>query len=105
MMDRMSKTSALRKPVFSVFLSDSDKETSEITFGEIRKEHMASELFWVPVTGKAGYWEVRIEDITLNNEKQGICEDCHQLPELGSIIGEKVMTLSPSQYVENSGGE
>jgi hypothetical protein len=137
MMERLSKGNTLRKPIFSVFLSDSDEETSEITFGEIRREHMASELFWVPVTGKAGYWEVRIEDITLDNEKQGICEDCrvavdtgtsqlagptslveqmeslldvqsdcgnfHQLPELGFIIGEKVMTLSPSQYVEKAG--
>ena len=34
----------------SLFLSDSDAETSEITFGDIKKEHMASELFWVPVT-------------------------------------------------------
>jgi saccharopepsin len=134
MMQRLSKASSLRKPLFSVFLSDSDAETSEITFGEIRKEHMASELFWVPITGTAGYWEVKIEDITIDDEKQGICKDCrvavdtgtsqlagptslvekmeklvdvqrdcgnfHQLPELGFIIGEKVLSLSPSQYVE-----
>jgi len=137
MMQRLSKGSSLRKPLFSVFLSDSDAETSEITFGEIRREHMASELFWVPVTGTAGYWEVRIEDITVDNEEQGICEDCrvavdtgtsqlagptslvekmesilnvqkdcgnfHQLPELGFIIGGKVLSLSPSQYVEKNG--
>jgi len=137
MMQRLSKGPSLRKALFSVFLSDSDAETSEITFGEIRKEHMASELFWVPVTGTAGYWEVRIEDITVDNEEQGICEDCrvavdtgtsqlagptslvetmerildvqrdcgnfHQLPELGFIIGGKVLSLSPSQYVEKNG--
>jgi len=137
MMQRLSKGTSLRKPLFSVFLSDSDEETSEITFGQINRDHMASELFWVPVTGTAGYWEVKIEDITVDDEKQGICEDCrvavdtgtsqlagptslvdkmesilnvqsdcgnfHRLPELGFIIGEKVLSLSPSQYVEKKG--
>jgi len=138
MMERMSKGSSLRKPLFSVFLSDSDEETSEITFGKINRDHMASELFWVPVSGTVGYWEIMIEDITVDSERQGICEDCrvavdtgtsqlagptplvekiehilnvqsdcgnfHQLPELGFIIGEKVLSLSPSQYVEKGPG-
>jgi saccharopepsin len=137
MMDRLAEAKSLRKPLFSVFLSDSDKEESEITFGDIKKEHMASELFWVPVQGTAGYWEVRIEDITVGKEKQGICEDCRvavdtgtsqlagpsslvdkmisllnvdpscknydDLPELGFIVGEKIMTLSKKEYVERSG--
>ena len=68
----------LRQPLFSVFLSDSDEEKSEITFGAIKEEmrsfrevelccvslhddlvqeHMASELYWVDVVGDAGYWQ------------------------------------------------
>jgi hypothetical protein len=66
---------ALAKPQFAVFLSDSDSEVSEITFGDIKEERMASRLFWVGVSRPSGYWEVKIDDITLNNEPQGICED------------------------------
>jgi saccharopepsin len=136
-MERLAKAGTLRKPLFSVFLSDSNLETSEITFGEVKSEHMASDLFWVPVTGTAGYWEVRIEDITIDNARQGICKDCRvavdtgtsqlagpsalvekmidlldvahdcrnldSLPELGFIIGGRILTLSPSQYVEKFG--
>eukprot|EP00418_Pyrodinium_bahamense_P092673 CAMPEP_0179035040 /NCGR_PEP_ID=MMETSP0796-20121207/12911_1 /TAXON_ID=73915 /ORGANISM="Pyrodinium bahamense, Strain pbaha01" /LENGTH=417 /DNA_ID=CAMNT_0020731311 /DNA_START=57 /DNA_END=1310 /DNA_ORIENTATION=+ len=136
MMSRLAKAEALRKPLFSVFLSDSDIETSEITFGEIKQEHMASELFWVPVTGSSGYWEVRIEDITLDGKRQGLCEDCrvavdtgtsqlagptdlidklkkvldvksncanyHQLPKLGFVIGGRILSLSPHDYVDRT---
>jgi len=136
MMERLTKAGSLRMPLFSVFLSDSDEETSEITFGQINRDHMASELFWVPVTGTVGYWEVQIEDITVDSEKQGICEDCrvavdtgtsqlagpsslvdkiegildvqhdcgnfHELPELGFIIGDRVLSLSPGDYVEKN---
>jgi hypothetical protein len=126
---------ALREPVFSVFLSDSDSETPEITFGGFNKHHMASDLFWVDVSGKSGYWEVRINDITLNNKRQNICEDCRVavdtgtsqlagpselvdqltrlidvgkncnkeggLPNLGFLIGGRVLNLSPADYVVN----
>jgi len=83
-MSRMVQNSRLAQPVFSVFLSDSDRETSEITFGEIKREHMASELFWVPVTRASGYWEVQIEDIALNNKPQKICQDCHVAVDTGT---------------------
>jgi hypothetical protein len=75
---------ALRKPVFSVFLSDSDEETSEITFGEIKEAHMAGELFWVDVTGDTGYWEVHIEDITFDNVPQKVCQDCKVAVDTGT---------------------
>merc|ERR1719359_150453 len=83
-MSRMVTNQLLAEPVFSVFLSDSEKETSEITFGEIKHEHMASELFWVPVTRASGYWEVQIEDIALNNKQQRICQDCHVAVDTGT---------------------
>ena len=31
---------------------------------------MASELYWVPVSGNAGYWEVEIEDIYFDQKPQ-----------------------------------
>lgn len=83
-MSRMVNKELLAEPIFSVFLSDSDKETSEITFGEIKREHMASHLFWVPVTRASGYWEVQIQDITLNNKQQQICQDCHVAVDTGT---------------------
>mmetsp|Transcript_44536 Transcript_44536/g.123341 ORF Transcript_44536/g.123341 Transcript_44536/m.123341 type:complete len:411 (-) Transcript_44536:33-1265(-) len=74
----------LQKPLFSVFISDSDSEDSEITFGDIRHEHMDSEIFWTNVTGSSGYWEVNIEDVTLNNVKQGLCRDCRVAVDTGT---------------------
>merc|ERR1711879_830262 len=72
MMHRLVSAEALKQPLFSVFLSNSDEETSEITFGDIKANHMASDLFWVPVTGAAGYWEVTIDDIVVGGEHQGV---------------------------------
>merc|ERR1719159_1744687 len=41
-MDHLINNKALKNPLFSVFLSDSDIENSEITFGDIKQEHMAT---------------------------------------------------------------
>jgi hypothetical protein len=137
LMSRFGSRDVLRKPLFSVFLSDSDMEISEITFGEVKPDHMASELFWVPVTGTAGYWEVRIEDITIGRVPKRLCTDCRvavdtgtsqlagptdlisrlsealdvktdcsnyeSLPDLGFIIGGKILSLFPKDYVDRTG--
>jgi len=84
LMARMVKNKLLAEPLFSVFLSDSAAETSEITFGAVNREHMASELFWVPVTKSSGYWEVQIQDITFDNKRQHICEDCRVAVDTGT---------------------
>lgn len=84
MMSRLSQEGKLLKPMFSVFLSDSDQEASEITFGDIKADHMASDIFWVGVTRPSGYWEVRIDDITLNNAPQSLCEDCQVAVDTGT---------------------
>jgi len=135
-MSRMQGSSSLRQALFSVFLSDSDEEKSEVTFGAVKQEHMASELFWVPVTGVAGYWEVRITDITIDGKPQALCEDCRvavdtgtsqlagpsklmaqlrsrvkvkadcsnygSLPQLGFIIGGRILNLAPPDYVDKA---
>lgn len=83
-MNRLAGSRSLKNPVFSVFLSDSDNEVSEITFGDSKEEHMASELYWVPVNGQAGYWEVEIEDIYFDETPQNICKGCRVAVDTGT---------------------
>merc|ERR1740130_2318736 len=99
----------LRKPIFSVFLSDSNSESSEITFGEIKPAHMASELFWVDVVSPSGYWEVKIDDITINNKPKNICKDCRVAVDTGTsqlagpsdVIGDFSNMLNVAQDCSN----
>eukprot|EP00971_Amphidinium_carterae_P343623 6483483-Amphidinium_carterae.2 len=79
-----SAHSVLKQTVFSVFLSDSEEETSEVTFGEMRKESMASEALWMDVSRPTGYWEVKIDDITIDNVPQGLCKDCFVAVDTGT---------------------
>merc|ERR1719420_1847454 len=83
-MGLLLQNKALKKPMFSVFLSDSDSEASEITFGDIKGEHMATDMFWAPVSRDSGYWQVQIDDITINNKKQQLCNDCQVAVDTGT---------------------
>merc|ERR550537_177459 len=84
LMDHLVQSKALRQPLFSVFLSDSDMESSEITFGAVKEEHMVTPMFWQPVSRDTGYWQVQIEDITINNKKQSLCNDCQVAVDTGT---------------------
>lgn len=84
MIHRMSAKHGMRQPIFSVFLSESDDEESEVTFGAVRRDHMDGELFWVDVVGDSGYWEVQIEDIAIDNKRLGICKDCKVAVDTGT---------------------
>eukprot|EP00933_Yihiella_yeosuensis_P067971 TRINITY_DN7316_c0_g3_i1.p1 TRINITY_DN7316_c0_g3~~TRINITY_DN7316_c0_g3_i1.p1 ORF type:complete len:450 (-),score=90.89 TRINITY_DN7316_c0_g3_i1:387-1736(-) len=94
LMDNLVSDGMLQNPVFSVFLSDSDAEESEITFGNVKRDHMASDMFWVPVSKKSGYWQVHMEDIALNNEQQNLCEDCEVAVDTGTS-----MLAGPSKVI------
>jgi len=83
LMQQMYSGKVLKKPIFSVFLSDNE-DASEITFGDVRKNHMASDLFWVDVVPGSGYWEVEIEDITLNDQMQNMCKHCKVAVDTGT---------------------
>jgi hypothetical protein len=83
-MNHLVESKALRQPLFSVFLSDSDMESSEITFGDIKDEHTATQMFWQPVAKETGYWQVQIEDITIDNKKQSLCSDCQVAVDTGT---------------------
>jgi len=95
MMERLVQGSMLKSPVFSVFLSDQDTEDSEIVFGEVRHNRMSSEIFWVPVSRATGYWQVQIEDIALDNHKQGICSNCQVAVDTGTSE-----LAGPSEVIE-----
>jgi len=84
LMDLLVKSGKLKKPIFSVFLSDSDAEESEITFGDVQQQHMAGDLFWQPVSRPSGYWQVEIEDIVMDGKKQDICAHCQVAVDTGT---------------------
>jgi len=69
--DKMVESGVLSQPIFSVFFGN-DGEQSEVTFGAMREDKMATELFWAPIT-VPGYWQVQMDDITLGNKREGIC--------------------------------
>merc|ERR1719324_1291419 len=69
--DRLVESGVLQKSLFGVYFGN-ENEQSEITFGSYKKDQMATELFWAPVT-IPGYWQVAMEDITLDNKKLGLC--------------------------------
>merc|ERR1719217_1447826 len=71
--DCMVRDKVLKTNVFAVFFGVGDKEDSEISFGEYKKERMASELFFAPVS-TPGYWQVVMEDITIANTRQNLCK-------------------------------
>jgi hypothetical protein len=83
-MHRMSNKRSLRQSIFSVFLSDSDSERSEVTFGQVKSEHLASDLYWVNVARDSGYWEVQIEDITIDDKALDICPNCYVAVDTGT---------------------
>jgi len=62
----------LKSNLFSVFFGAGDNEDSEITFGEFKQNRMASKLFFAPVS-TPGYWQVKMEDVTIGNQKQNLC--------------------------------
>lgn len=72
-MNRLHTSGKLRRPIFSVFLSDNEDETSEITFGDIKQDHVGSDLFWVPAGGESGYWEVKLDEIYLGPDSLHLC--------------------------------
>lgn len=44
-------------------MAPEDSEDSEITFGDVKKERMVGDMFWVPVSKQTGYWQAGKEPI------------------------------------------
>jgi len=71
LVDQMVDAGVLKEPLFGVFFGN-DGEQSEVSFGQYRKELMASDMFWASVT-VPGYWQVKMQDVVVDGKKQGIC--------------------------------
>lgn len=84
LMDRLRSHRALHDSLFTVFMSEDDDEVSEVTFGDIKTEHLDSELIWAPVERNYGFWEVRMGDITLNEEEMNLCTGCYVAVDTGT---------------------
>lgn len=61
-LDQFVSAGVLHEGLFGVFFGN-ENEQSEITFGSYKRDRMATELFWAPVT-IPGYWQVAMDDIT-----------------------------------------
>jgi len=85
-LDRLVESGVLAHGLFSVFFGN-EGEQSEITFGSFKKEQTATELFWAPVT-VPGYWQVAMDDITLGNNKLGLCssQKCQVAVDTGTSL-------------------
>jgi hypothetical protein len=85
-LERLKDTERLHQSIYAVFLSsaESSVEVSEITFGSIKNSHMASDLHWVPVSRQTGYWEVKIDDITIDDRPQDLCANCYVAVDTGT---------------------
>jgi pepsin A len=84
MMDRMVNNHRLKRPLFSVFLSDSDAEVSEITFGDVKQDHMIGDMVWAPVSRPSGYWQIEIGDIAINDAPASLCTGCQVAVDTGT---------------------
>eukprot|EP00971_Amphidinium_carterae_P264115 5239730-Amphidinium_carterae.1 len=50
----------------------------------MKEDHMASGLLWAKVARDSGYWEVQIDDITIDNEPQNLCPGCYVAIDTGT---------------------
>lgn len=84
--DSMIRDKVLKRDLYAIFLGETDDEACEISFGEYRQERMASEIFWEPVT-VPGYWQVKMEDITIENKKLNLCDgNCQVAVDSGTSL-------------------
>merc|ERR1719464_957938 len=82
-MNMFAKEDTITNQMFAIYFNDV-QDDSEVTFGGYNPEHMASELFWVPVNDKVGYWEVVIDDIMLGDQRLNICSGCRVAVDSGT---------------------
>jgi len=70
-LDNLVSNGILPQGQVSFYLTDDGD--SEVTFGGYRPEFLASDIFWAPVKIQS-YWQVAIDDITINNVPQKLCK-------------------------------
>jgi cathepsin D len=72
-MDSVINNHLLSHNIFSLFFSE-ENENSNIQFGEIDKNNMASNFTFVDIVS-ATYWEIDIEEIMIGNYTTNFCEN------------------------------
>lgn len=79
------------RPVFGVFLSRGDEETSKITFGGDEPSQHVDGFDWAPVENPLeGYWRVKINAVRIGDEVLDLCADggCTAIVDTGtSLLG------------------
>jgi len=85
-----SSTPKMALPVFAVFLGRQIEDEAEITFGNVRKDRMASELTWVNVS-EEGYWQFQFTDFAIDGKALGMCKQygerkCQAVLDTGSSL-------------------
>jgi len=71
----LMQAGALKRNRFSVWMStDDDTENSEIIFGELAEDRIASELLWLPVSRyDTGMWQTTMDDFAIDKTPIGLC--------------------------------
>jgi len=97
---QLDKLNGLMRPLFGVFISQSDAVASEITFGGPDTERFADGLRWTSVfKPELGYWQMRVRNVTVAGEPMEFCQtgDCVAIADTGtSLVGIPKQT---AQYV------
>jgi len=78
------------RAVFGLYLAQTSSTVAaggELVFGGYRKERMAEELLWVPVSD-AAHWQIQIDDITLDGKPANLCAKggCEAAVDSGSSL-------------------
>lgn len=97
----LRKGSSAAPQTFAVFLADSDKETSEISFGGWKSEHLDGELGWNSVPDpKLGHWLVHITALRIGDEVLSFCEDgsCQAAVDTGTSLLAVPTAIFPELY-------
>jgi len=97
---QMERLNAKMKPIFGVFVSQSDEVASEITFGGPDLQRISDELQWASVfKPELGYWQMKVHNITVGGEPLELCQegDCVAIADTGtSLVG---VPKKSAQYV------
>lgn len=85
----MVSQNLVSEPAFGIFLSESDDDFSEISFGGHNPRRLQSKLTHVPVVmPELGYWEVKIMSVSVAGKKLDFCDDgtCRAVVDTGTSL-------------------
>lgn len=85
--DNIIKQHLLEKNWFSMYLANIEENVpSEFILGEPSPKYYESPIHWVPLSKKQ-YWEIRLDDITINGRSAGFCTNgCSAAVDTGTSL-------------------